>query len=87
MILFLLYLIVINISTFILFGMDKRKAVNKKWRIPESTLLGLSIIGGSVGSFLGMNLFKHKTKKFYFKFGLPIILILQIILFLVVLKR
>ncbi len=87
MILFLLYLIVINISTFILFGMDKRKAVNKKWRIPESTLLGLSIIGGSVGSFLGMNLFKHKTKKLYFKFGLPIILILQIILFLVVLKR
>ncbi len=87
MILFLLYLIVINLSTFILFGMDKRKAVNKKWRIPESTLLGLSIIGGSVGSFLGMNLFKHKTKKLYFKFGLPIILILQIILFLVVLKR
>ena len=60
--------------------LDKQKAKRGKWRIPEKTLFLLAIIGGSLGTTLGMNIFRHKTKHWYFKFGMPFILIVQIVL-------
>jgi len=74
------YLIIMNIAGFASMGIDKKRAVNKQWRIPEATLFGIAIIGGSLGSILGMKQFRHKTKHWYFKYGMPLILILQIIL-------
>lgn len=74
---FLYYLIAINLITFFAFGIDKRKAEKGVWRTKESTLLGLAVIGGSVGALLGMNAFRHKTKYKKFTIGVPAILILQ----------
>ncbi len=75
---FIIYLALISIITFAVFGIDKLKAVKDKWRSPEKVLFLLSIIGGSVGAILGMYTFRHKTKKPAFKFGIPVILIVQI---------
>jgi uncharacterized membrane protein YsdA (DUF1294 family) len=61
-------------------GIDKRRARKGAFRIPEATLFSIAIIGGSIGSILGMLIFRHKTKHWYFKIGLPIILLIQIIL-------
>ncbi len=77
---FIIYIIVINLITFLVFGIDKLKAIKDKWRIPEATLFILSLAGGSVGGLLGMYTFRHKTKKPAFKFGIPAILIVQIVL-------
>lgn len=77
---FILYVALISIITFAVFGIDKLKAVKDKWRIPEKVLFLLSVIGGSVGALLGMYTFRHKTKKPAFKFGIPAILIVQIAL-------
>ena len=76
----LYYLIVINIVTFLVYGMDKLKAKQGSWRISEATLLILAIIGGSIGALLGMKVWRHKTQHKKFKYGLPLILIIQIIL-------
>lgn len=76
----IIYIILINIITFSVFGIDKLKAIKDKWRIPEKALFLLSIVGGSVGGLLGMYTFRHKTQKPAFKFGIPVILIVQIIL-------
>ena len=57
-----IYLVIINIFTFITYGVDKRKAVKNRWRIPERTLLILAAAGGSPGAWLGMRLFRHKTR-------------------------
>ncbi|SEA74640.1 Uncharacterized membrane protein YsdA, DUF1294 family [Xylanibacter ruminicola] len=76
----LYYLIAINIVTFIVYGIDKVKAMKGKWRIPEATLLLLAIIGGSVGAWLGMKTWHHKTMHKKFKYGLPLILLAQIAL-------
>ena len=73
------YLIFINILNFILFGFDKYKAKKKKERIRNTTLLGLSILGGSIGALIGMYIFRHKTKTWYYKYTIPIMLIIQII--------
>ena len=80
------YLILINIITFIVYGVDKKRARRKQWRVPEKVLFLLAIIGGSVGALLGMLVFRHKTQKWYFKFGIPAILRLQIAAALVVWK-
>ena len=77
---FIIYLILINIIAFLTMFFDKRKAKYGKWRIPEQTLLILALIGGSIGSIIGMYTFRHKTKKLRFSIGFPVILILQIIL-------
>lgn len=74
------YLIMINIAGLCIMGVDKRKARNHQWRIPEKMLFGISLIGGSIGTWLGMYLFRHKTKHWYFVIGMPLILILQIAL-------
>jgi len=74
----LYYLIAINAITFITYGIDKWKARKNKWRIPESTLLLLAVFGGSIGTFLGMRVWRHKTMHKKFKYGIPSILVLQI---------
>ena len=78
----LIYLAGINILAFILMGADKRKARKNRWRISEKTLFLSALLGGSVGALSGMVLFRHKTKHWYFKYGIPAILVLQIILVL-----
>ena len=75
----LYYLIVINIVTFLIYGIDKWKAKQGSWRISEATLLILAVIGGSIGALLGMKVWRHKTMHKKFKYGLPLILIIQII--------
>lgn len=72
------YLLLINLAGFILMGLDKRRAVRRMWRIPERTLFIIALLGGSVGSILGMSAFRHKTKHKSFVFGMPAILILQL---------
>lgn len=79
---FFYYLMIINLITFIIFGIDKYKAIKDQWRIKESTLLGLSFIGGTLGGMLGMYVFRHKTKKFYFFLGIPFMMILHVALFI-----
>ncbi len=74
------YLILINILTFIFFGIDKYKAINKKYRISIVTLLLLAGIGGSLGALSAMYIFRHKTKKDYFTVGIPLIIVMQIVL-------
>lgn len=73
------YLVIVNILAFILYGLDKQKAVRKQWRIPEVQLLGIAVIGGSIGAILGMQFFHHKTRKWKFKIGVPVFLALQLI--------
>ena len=81
-----LYLIAINVVAFLAFGLDKLKAKADAWRIPEKTLLGLAVIGGSVGAILGMRTFHHKTRHKKFSVGLPVILVVQIVLLAVLLR-
>ena len=74
------YVIVINLIGFIVMGMDKRRAKKHAFRIPEATLFTIAIIGGSIGSIIGMRYFHHKTRHWYFVYGMPFILLLQIVL-------
>lgn len=74
------YLVVVNIIGFAMMGIDKRKAIKKEWRISEAALFTAALIGGSLGCILGMRQFRHKTKHWYFKYGMPAILIMQILL-------
>ena len=76
----LIYLLIINLTGFFTMFLDKQKARRGKWRIHEKTLFLLAIIGGSLGTTLGMHTFHHKTKHWYFKFGMPLILIAQVAL-------
>lgn len=75
----MLYLLVINIIAFFAMGLDKRKAQKGAWRIPESTLMSLVLLGGGFGGIAGMYTFRHKTKKPKFFIGFPVILILEIV--------
>ena len=74
------YFVIMNIIGFALMGIDKYKAKKRAFRIPEATLFIFAIIGGSIGSILGMHIFRHKTRHWYFVYGMPVILVLQIIL-------
>ena len=74
----LIYLAVINIVAFFLYGIDKWKAQRNKWRVTEARLLWIAVAGGSIGALLGMKIWHHKTQHAKFRFGLPAILILQI---------
>lgn len=73
-----IYFCTINLVTFLLFGIDKRKARKEKWRIPEKALLLFCLAGGSLGGAIGMRYFKHKTRKKIFWIGVPLIFILQV---------
>lgn len=76
----IVYLVIINILSFSLMGIDKYKAITNKWRISEYTLFGISLIGGSLGTLFGMIAFHHKTKKNSFRILIPIFLIINILL-------
>ena len=80
----ILYVAAVNVISFIVMGVDKRRAVKRAFRVPESTLFVLAIIGGRIRSIAGMHLFHHKTRHWYFLYGMPVILALQIILILAV---
>ncbi len=77
---FIYYWMIINIVAFFLMGIDKKKARTGAWRIPEKTLFLSAILGGSIGSICGMQLFRHKTKHKSFVIGMPAILVVQLIL-------
>lgn len=76
----LIYLVIINIVGFAMMGIDKKRAIRGAWRISEASLFLSAILGGSIGCILGMQHFRHKTKHWYFKYGMPAILIVQILL-------
>ncbi len=76
----LIYLAVINVVTFFMYGIDKWKAKKSKWRIREAALLGLAVLGGSIGTWLGMQVWHHKTQHKKFKYGVPAIIIVQLAL-------
>lgn len=80
--LLIIYLAIVNIIGFFIMGIDKQKAKKHLWRIPEKTLFLTSLIGGSVGTLAGMYVFHHKTKHWYFVIGMPLILMIQVGLFL-----
>lgn len=79
------YVIIMNIIGFALMGIDKHKAKKRAFRIPEATLFTVALIGGSIGSILGMYTFRHKTRHRSFVYGMPAILIIQIILVILIL--
>lgn len=80
----LIYIIFINIITFIIFTLDKIKAIYHKWRFKVGTLLILCFIGGSLGGLLSMYLFKHKIRKNYFTIGIPLIIIIQMLILVII---
>lgn len=76
----LVWLVLINLIAFALMGLDKWKARRDAWRIPEKTLFLAALLGGALGGTVGMHLFHHKTRHWYFRFGFPVLLILQLLL-------
>lgn len=81
----IIYLAVINVVTFFMYGIDKRKAKKSKWRISEAALFMMAVLGGSIGAWLGMKVWHHKTLHKKFRYGIPLILIVQIVLVLLIL--
>ena len=79
-ILLICYFLIVNLIGFLSMYVDKRRARKHLWRIPETTLFIIAIVGGSIGSIVGMHLFRHKTRHWYFVYGMPAILIIQIAL-------
>ena len=77
-----IYILLINIIGFIAMWADKQKAKKHKWRIRESYFFYISLLGGSLGAWMGMYIFHHKTHKWYFILGIPLIFILQVTLYL-----
>ena len=77
----LIYLVGINLAGFIIMGVDKKRAIRGAWRISEASLFFTALLGGSLGCILGMQHFRHKTKHWYFKYGMPAILVVQVLLF------
>ena len=74
----IIFVLVMTVITFVVFGVDKWKAKNDKWRTPESTLFLLAIFGGCIGALLGMQVWRHKTQYWSFRLGIPLILLLEI---------
>lgn len=75
---FIVYIVVMNIAGFLVMGLDKAKAKANAWRIPEKTLLLIALLGGCLGVWAGMNVFRHKTKHWYFKYGVPAIFFVEL---------
>ena len=80
------YFVVINLVGFIIMGVDKKRAIRGAWRISEASLFLTAILGGSLGCILGMQHFRHKTKHWYFKYGMPAILVVQVLLFVLLFR-
>ena len=87
MIMLIGYLAVLNIMGFLAMGVDKSRACHHKWRIPEKTLFAIALLGGSLGSWMGMYTFRHKTKHWYFVMGMPIIFVIEVIVFMFLLDK
>jgi uncharacterized membrane protein YsdA (DUF1294 family) len=88
MVALLLFCIIgVNVITFVVYGIDKLKAKKGKWRVPETTLLLLAIIGGSVGAWCGVKVWHHKTMHAKFKYGIPLIMAVQVGLLLCLMTR
>ena len=83
----LFYLLIINVIGLAIMGMDKSKAKRHAWRIPESSLFLVSLLGGSIGTWAGMYLFRHKTKHWYFVIGMPVIFIFHVVVAVYVFHR
>ena len=81
-----IYLIGINILTFLIYGVDKWKARKDRWRIPEDTLIWMAIVGGSIGALLAMYLFRHKIRDMKFSLGVPAIILAQVAIYYFFLK-
>lgn len=77
-----IYLVAINVLAFTTYGIDKYKAIYNRWRIPEYVLLCMALLGGAVGAFIGMKVFQHKTSVPRFYITVPVLLILQVALYL-----
>lgn len=73
------YWSIVNLIGFIMMGVDKKRAVRRAWRIPEASLFGIALIGGALGCTLGMRYFRHKTRHWYFKYGMPAIFFIQVL--------
>ncbi len=82
-----IYLLIINVVTFALYGIDKWKAIHNKWRIREAALLVTAFIGGSLGAFMGMQMFRHKTRKWYFKYTVPAMLVMHVVVMVLFLVK
>ena len=76
------YLLFLNLLGFFFMHLDKERAKSGKWRIKESTLITIALLGGSIGSLLGMKVFRHKTKHNKFKYGIPFIIIVQVLIYI-----
>ena len=81
------YLVCINLAGLASMGMDKRKAIRHQWRIPEATLFLIALLGGSLGSIIGMQFFRHKTKHWYFVWGMPAIFFAELALVLLLVLK
>jgi uncharacterized membrane protein YsdA (DUF1294 family) len=87
MIYIIVYVLFVNLVALITMYNDKQKAKRNEWRVPEKTLWILSFIGGAIGIFLGMKVFRHKTKHASFRFGVPIIILAQLTIFMFALQK
>lgn len=83
----IIYLIIMNVIAFLAMLIDKKKAEHNKWRIKESTLLILALIGGSIGEIIGMFVWHHKTQKIRFLFGVPVIILLQLLIIIAIIIK
>lgn len=79
-IIFVIYLFMINLIGYAIMGVDKKRAIRGAWRIPEASLFTVALLGGALGCTLGMNHFRHKTRRWYFKYGMPGIFVVQVLL-------
>lgn len=82
-----IYLMVINLIGFFIMGMDKKRAIRGAWRISEASLFSVALIGGALGCMLGMHFFHHKTKHWYFRYGLPAIFVVQVLFGILILSE
>ena len=80
------YLVLINAVGFVLMGVDKKRAIRGAWRISEATLFLTAFLGGALGCTLGMRHFRHKTKPWYFKYGMPAIFVFELLIFLILMN-
>ncbi len=76
----LIYFVLINLTGFAMMGSDKKRAIRKQWRIPESSLFTPALLGGALGCTLGMYFFHHKTRHWYFRIGMPLIFAAQVLI-------
>lgn len=83
---FLIYVVAVNLFGFIQMGIDKKRAIRGAWRISEATLFLTAFLGGALGCTLGMRHFRHKTKHWYFKYGMPAIFVFELLIFLILMN-